>query len=121
MKANTASLINAIILIGLSLWGYLSSETPSFTALIPTIIGVILIAINKGVKNENKVIAHIAVVLTLLVLFGLIKPFMGALDRGNNMALLRISIMILSTLVAMIAFVRSFIEAKKNRLTRVLL
>ena len=72
MKAHTASLINALILIALSLWGYFSSETPSMTALIPTAIGVVLLALNNGVKKENKVIAHIAVLLTLLSLIGLV-------------------------------------------------
>ena len=116
MKAHTASLINAILLITLSLWGYVASDTPSFTALIPTFVGVILLALNRGVKNENKVIAHIAVVLTLLILGGLVKPLMGALDRADNMAVVRIVIMIVSTVIAMIFFIKSFIDARKNRL-----
>jgi fatty acid desaturase len=115
MKAHTASLLNAILLITLSLWGYFSSDSPSFTALIPTIIGAILLFLNKGVKNENKVIAHIAVLLTLLVLFGLIKPLMGALDRDDNLALIRVVVMMLSTVLAMVFFVKSFIDARKNR------
>lgn len=115
MKAHIASLLNAVLLIGLSLWGYLSSETPSKTALIPAIIGVALLAMNYGVKKENKVIAHIAVVLTLLILFGLIKPFMGAIGREDNGAISRILIMILSTIMAMVFFVKSFIDAKKRR------
>ncbi|MEM1217057.1 MAG: hypothetical protein AAGJ82_15290 [Bacteroidota bacterium] len=115
MKAHTASLINAILLIGLSLWGYFSSDTPSVTALIPTFIGVALLLMNKGVKNENKVIAHIAVLLTLLILVGLAKPLMGAMDRGDNAALIRIGIMMLSTVVAMVFFVKSFIDARKSR------
>lgn len=115
MKAHTASLLNAIILIIMAGWGYLSSDTPSVTALIPLIIGVILLLLNKGVKNENKVIAHIAVLLTVLILFGLVKPLMGAMDRGDNMALFRVGLMLLSTVVAIIYFVRSFIEARKNR------
>ncbi len=81
MKAHTASLINAVLLIVLPLWGYFSSETPSNTALIPVSIGVVLLAMNYGVKKENKIIAHIAVLLTLLILFGLIKPFMGSLEE----------------------------------------
>lgn len=117
MKAHIASLINAVALISLSLWGYLSSDTPSFTALIPTSIGVVLLAFNKGVKNQNKIIAHLAVVLTLVVLIGLVKPLLGALDREDNGALIRIAIMILSTIVAMISFVKSFIDARKNRET----
>jgi predicted ferric reductase len=116
MNAHKASLINAILLVTLSLWGYFSSETPSITALIPAFVGVILIAINKGVKKENKVIAHIAVVLTLVILVGLIKPLLGAIDRSDNLAILRVLIMIISTIMAMIYFIKSFIQARKNRL-----
>jgi predicted ferric reductase len=116
MNAHKASLINAILLVTLSLWGYFSSETPSITALIPAFVGVILIAINKGVKKENKVIAHIAVVLTLVILVGLIKPLLGAVDRSDNLAILRVLIMIISTIMAMIYFIKSFIQVRKNRL-----
>ena len=116
MNAHKASLINAILLVTLSLWGYFSSETPSITALIPAFVGVILIAINKGVKKENKVIAHIAVVLTLVILIGLIKPLLGAVDRSDNSAILRVLIMIISTIMAMVYFIKSFIQARKNRL-----
>ena len=115
MKAHTASLLNALLLVSLSCWGYLSSDTPSMTALIPTFIGAILLALNKGVKEENKVIAHVAVVLTLLILIGLIKPLMGAMGRGDSMAIARVSIMLVSTIVAMVFFIKSFIDARKNR------
>lgn len=115
MKAHTASLINAIILIAFSAWGYFSSDTPSITALIPAIIGVLLLICNPGVRKENKVIAHIAVVLTLLVLIGLIKPLTGAMGRGDSAAIFRVVTMILSTLLAMVYFVKSFIDARKNR------
>ncbi len=108
-------MINAIALISLSLWGYLASETPSVTALIPTFIGVALLAMNRGVKNENKIIAHVAVLLTLLVLAGLIKPLTGAIGREDMGAVIRVSIMIITTVMAMIFFVKSFIDARKNR------
>ena len=115
MKAHTASLINAVLLIVLPLWGYLSSETPSKTALIPAGIGIILLAMNPGVKKENKVIAHIAVLLTLLILIALIKPLMGAVGRGDGLAILRLAVMIVSTALAMVFFVKSFIDARKRR------
>ena len=115
MKAHTASLINALLLIVLPLWGYLSSETPSKTALIPAAIGIILLAMNPGVKKENKVIAHIAVLLTLLILIALIKPLMGAFGRGDGLAILRLAVMIISTALAMVFFVKSFIDARKKR------
>ncbi len=115
MKAHIASLINAITLIILSLWGYFSSDTPSFTALIPTVIGIALLMLNKGVKNEHKTIAHIAVLLTIVVLIGLIKPTLGAMDRGDTTALIRVGIMMLSTIVAIIFFVKSFVDARKKQ------
>ena len=115
MKAHTASLINAILLIALSLWGYFSSDSPSPTAFIPTVFGVILLALNAGVKKENKVIAHIAVVATLLILLGLVMPLKAAIGREDTLAMIRVGVMLLSTIVAMIFFVKSFIDAKKAR------
>ncbi|PCH65739.1 MAG: hypothetical protein COC01_09340 [Bacteroidetes bacterium] len=115
MKPSLASLLNGLILISLGLWGYFGSETRPLTALIPVIIGVILLLLNKGVRNENKVIAHIAVVLTFLILLGLIMPFLGAFARSNNAAIIRVGIMMFSTIVAMMFFIKSFINARKSR------
>jgi hypothetical protein len=115
MKAHKTSLVNAVLLIVLPLWGYFSSDSPSMTALIPAFIGVVLLFLNKGVKNENKIIAHIAVLLTLVVLIGLIKPLLGALDRDDLAATIRVFVMILSTIIAMVFFVKSFIDARKKR------
>ena len=113
MKAHIASLINAVLLITLSLWGFFSSD--SVTAIIPAIVGVILLALNKGVKNENKIIAHVAVLLTLLILGGLVNPFFGAMSKDNSAAMARILVMFLSSVLAMVFFVKSFIDARKNR------
>tara|TARA_B100000886_G_scaffold3675_1_gene2270 strand:+ start:2594 stop:2962 length:369 start_codon:yes stop_codon:yes gene_type:complete len=115
MKAHSASLINAAFLITLSLWGYWSSDSPSTTALIPTFIGVVLVLLNKGVKNENKMIAHIAVLLTLLMSIGLIKPLTAAFGREDNAAILRVLFMLISTIFAFIFFIKSFIAARKKR------
>lgn len=115
LKPFIANIINSVALILFGLWGYLSSDTPSITALIPVIFGVLLIAMSSGVKKENKVIAHIAVTLTLLILFGLIKPLTGALDKGNTIAIFRVTIMIITTLSALVSFIMSFIAARKAR------
>ena len=115
MKASTASLLNAIILISMGLWGYFESESKAITALIPVIIGTILLLVNKGVKNENKALAHVAVLLTFLILLGLVKPLLGAFERENTYAIIRVLLMIISSLWAMISFIKSFISARKNR------
>ena len=115
MKAHLVSLIHAVALIGLGGYGYLSSDTPSVTALIPVVFGVLLLAMNNGVKKENKVIAHIAVLLTLLIIIGLIKPLTGAMGRGDSAAVARVATMLILGVLAMVSFVRSFIAARKAR------
>lgn len=113
MKAAVASLSNAIILILIGLWGaYATGWAP--TSFIPVAFGVVLVLLNGGVQKENKVIAHIAVLLTLLVLVALFMPLMGALERGG-LAPIRIIIMQVSSLIAMIAFIKSFRDARKAR------
>ena len=111
MNAHIASLVNGIVLVVIGLWGYMESSSP--TSLIPVVIGVILLVLNKGVKNQNKVVAHIAVLVTLLS-FANIMPLLSALEDGRNEAAVRIIIMLSSSLYAMIYFVKSFIEARKK-------
>ena len=116
MKPYIASLINAMLLVGLGSWAYFTSDNPSITALIPVFVGVVLLAINRGVKREEKIQAHIAVLLTLIILFGLFMPLKGAFGREDSMAIFRIVVMILSSALSMVAFVRSFIAARKKRI-----
>jgi hypothetical protein len=115
MKAHTVSLINSLVLVTMGLWGYLDSDSRPITALIPVIVGIILLIINSGVKKENKIAAHIAVLLTLLIIIGLVRPFLGTLERANITGILRVSLMILTSLWAMITFIQSFISARKNK------
>ena len=70
MKASKANLINSISLIGFGLWGYFEVTSP--TALIPVGFGLILLLCYNGVKNQNKIIAHVAVLLTLVILLALV-------------------------------------------------
>lgn len=115
MQKHTSNLINAVVLVVLGLWGYLASDTPSVTALIPVAAGLILAALHKGVSKESKIQAHVAVVLTLIVLAGLFKPLFGSIDRGQVGSIIRVGVMMLTSLVSMICFIRSFIEARKKR------
>ena len=107
MNSHTASLSNAIILITIGGWGYFESGSP--TSLIPVVIGIILLLLNRGVKSQNKVIAHIAVLVTMLG-FALIMPLMRAIEDGRTDAILRILIMLSSSVFAMIFFFKGFVE-----------
>jgi len=115
MTAHAANLINGFSLIALGIWGYFGSPNPSPTAFIPVFVGGILLVMNKGIKNQNKLIGHIAPILTLLILIALVKPLLGVLDSGNNAAVMRIGIMMLTSAWSLVSFVRYFLEARKNR------
>ena len=68
----------------------------------------------SGSKKENKVIAHIAVLATLICLLGLFMPLNGAIGRGDNLGVLRVVAMITSGIIAMVFFVKSFIANRKK-------
>jgi hypothetical protein len=114
MKPYLMNFLNAIVLIALGSWGYLASDTPSVTTFIPVIAGIILVAITPGFKKGNRILAHIAVVITFVILIGLVKPLSGAIERADFPGIARVSAMILTSLIAMIFFVMSFIDARKE-------
>tara|TARA_B100001113_G_C20960752_1_gene557330 strand:- start:71 stop:418 length:348 start_codon:yes stop_codon:yes gene_type:complete len=114
MRPYKASLLNSLVLIVVGLYGFYSLTVPSGTALIAPIIGVLLLGMNDGIKNQNKTIAHIAVLLTLLS-FALIYPLYKELKSEEIQwdKALRIGFMLLTSLIAMISFVQSFINARR--------
>lgn len=112
MKTYQANLLNSIVLIVLGLWGYFEVVSP--TALIPVFFGIVLLLCNGGVKKENKVIAHIVVLLTLLLLVALVGMRLPkSLDSGG-LGLLRVIGMILTSSLAIVTFIKSFIAARKK-------
>jgi uncharacterized membrane protein (UPF0136 family) len=80
----------------IGLWGYFEVVSP--TALIPVIFGVILLLCTNGLKKQNKLIAHIAVLLTLIILIALIVMRLPkSLDSGG-VRLIRVVIMVLTSI-----------------------
>ena len=114
MKTYQINFFNGLVLILVGLWGFIDVDY-SPTALIPVFFGVILLLCSNGVKNENKVIAHIAVLFTLLILVALVGMRLPkSLDLGGT-GLFRVIIMIITSSVSMISFIQSFIAARKNK------
>jgi len=123
MTAQKMNLINALTLIVFGLWGYIDVSNyklaaivsfEHWTALITVLFGIILLLCNKGIQNSNKAIAHVAVVLTLLVLIALVgKRLPISIDQGG-VGLFRVLAMSLCSFIAFIAFIRSFIENRKK-------
>lgn len=115
INPHIASMIHAVSLVALGAFGYYSSDTPSATALIPVVFGVILLALNSGIKKQNKIVAHIAVTLTLLIILGLGKPLQGAIGRSDGAAISRIVVMLATGVLAMVSFIKSFKDARKAK------
>ena len=120
MKTHQANLLNSITLILMPLWAYLTFEgtvdkpEQSVTAFIPLFFGVVLLFCNGGVKKENKIIAHIAVLVTLIALLGLTMPLKAAVADGRTLSIIRVAAMLLTGSLAMISFIKSFIAARKK-------
>lgn len=116
MKPYIANLINAISLLVFGLWQYFATTTePSFAVFLPPAVGFILILINWNVKKEDKVWAHIAVILTLFVYIGLINPLTKLTGVNDGLTIMREVIMMVTNTFALIIFVLSFINVRRNR------
>jgi hypothetical protein len=117
MKAANANLLNAVVLIAAGLYGYFGIKgadgNSSITALIPAFFGILFLALHKGVASANKIIGHVVVVLTLLLLGMCVGRFIKVPDWGAKKYIFLACIV--SNLIAAIAFIKSFIDARKAR------
>jgi hypothetical protein len=111
--SHITSLINALSLIILGFIGYQAGG--SATALIPVGFGVVLLILVPGVKKEQMVPAHLAVLLTLIVAIALFKPLSAALGRDDGAAVIRTSIMLATSVMALICFIKSFVVVRRAR------
>ena len=120
MTVEKMNLINALTLVILGLWGFIDVNTPSletgisWTALIPVFFGAIFLLCQKGIKNDSKIIAHIAVVLTLLILIALVGKRLPISIENGGIGLFRVAAMSVISLLAFVSFIRSFIENRKK-------
>ena len=113
MNASKANLINSISLIVLGFWGYIDSS--SMTALIPVGMGFILGGCTNQIKKGNKVVAHIAVLGTLMILISLIGMRLPkSIDQGG-IGLYRVIGMIATSSIAFLYFIKSFIDNRKSK------
>lgn len=113
MNAYKATLLNGAVLVLMGAWGYFASG--SVTAVIPAVFGILFLLMAGGVKAENKIVAHVVALLALVVLFALFRPFLGTIDRGDGLASLRVGLMMLTTIIALVAYIKSFIDARRAR------
>ncbi len=115
MKPYQINILNAVILIALGLWGYLGSTSPSPTALIPVGFGIIFALVTPSLRKDNKTVAHVVVLLTIILAIALIVPLLGAINRDDAIAVVRTGVMLAGCVAALIIYIRSFIEARRSR------
>jgi len=97
------------------LWGYFGSDNPSVTALIPVMAGSVLLLLAAVMRNASRVAAHIAVILTFILVVALVKPLTAAISRSDPAAVIRVSVMIGTCILALATYIKSFIDARKQR------
>ena len=118
MTAFTINRINSIILIIFGLWGawpYLFLNGGSATSIIPVVFGLILIILGPGLKKNCKIRSHIVVLLTIMILVSLFMPLKGACERDDMGAVIRLILMMISSFTAIVVFIKSFIDARKQK------
>ena len=62
-----------------------------------------------------KMISHIAVLITFIALIGLMMPLKAAIADDRFLSLIRVLGMIMTGTIAMITFIKSFIQNRKNK------
>ena len=116
MNPKTANLINSISLILMGIWGFLDVSSP--TALIPAIFGIlILICFFLSNRNEklNKIFVHVAISLTILILFALIFTRLPKSIDDGGVGLIRVLIMIGTSIFSTVIFTKNFIDARRYK------
>ena len=114
------NLINALTLVIVGLWGFADVNFPfletgvSWTALIPVFFGFIFLFCHKGIKNGSKLIAHIAVGLTILISIALIGKRLPISIENGGIGLFRVALMSITSVLSLVAFIRNFIANRQK-------
>ena len=97
---------------------YITNSDIQLTALIPAVVGIILFPMSKPMDNDNHVIGHIAVTITLVFglvsLYMLISTFMAAGAVNLRKAYL-FGVMFLVSGIVTWLYVLRFIRVKKRK------
>lgn len=111
----------AIFLILIGLFGFIARYSEQgdmqVTSLIPAFFGIIFLFFTKGIKRENTIIAHLAVVLTLVLAGVVTYMFFKNLSPefiGSRKFFIFLFTALVSYLVLGI-YIAGFIDKKQNR------
>ncbi len=104
--------LNAVVLILIGVIAFIIKSSP--TALIPAFFGALIGICFLTYDKNNKLVAHICLVLMLLVFGSLFMPLKARFAADDLPGMLRVAAMQLVTLYAMVCFIISFVQARKS-------
>jgi hypothetical protein len=114
--------IAGFILIAIGLIGYFATGAASLTALIPAMVGALLLLLAMVARSEEmrKHAMHAAVAVALLAALGTLPRLLPALAAGElqRPAVIAQATMVLVLLVYVAMGVKSFIDARRARTGR---
>lgn len=118
----TLTLIIGGALVAVGVGGYAISGAASLTALIPAVVGVLLLICGglAGSPRSRRHALHAAAAISLLGLLGALRNAaqFGAVVAGTAarpLAVVSSTIMVALLLVHLVAAVRSFVRARRSR------
>ena len=121
-KPHIVNLIYSVFLMVAGITGFLLSYIYTgifhYTPLILPLFGLVLISLTGGIKRQDKILSHVAVMLTvILALFVLIMLIIN-INNGfmlNRKTVIFLLVLILSIIVVTIYVVR-FIRVRKGQI-----
>jgi vacuolar-type H+-ATPase subunit I/STV1 len=111
--------LNGLVLLVLGTWGAVEAvmfkaaggESFSPTVFIAPVFGVLFLIMSPFFGKGNKAIVHIVVALTPLLVLSMFKPLLAR----EGVAQIRVALMMLSGLIATVIYIKSFVDARRNR------
>lgn len=106
MKFPAANLILSLVYMSLSVWMFQSSVNPSIIHLLPLLAGIILLALNNGIKEgakeQTRFAGYLAGFLTLVMFYLLLTDNVFK-EEGFTLC---IGVFCISALVTFVLFIR---------------
>lgn len=100
MSTHTIHLVNALTLMALSFLTYVMSLNPSGYDLMPLFFGIVLLALNNGVKYGLKAQTRAAAMLSGICSLSLLPFFLSSLGGDDIWRTLKVGLMLITSLVA---------------------
>jgi hypothetical protein len=108
MKSQHAAYINSFVLIVIGFWGYAANNFATHTAIIPLSAGILFLGMALLLKKEKKI-------LLIFIIF----PLLRNARQSDIWGMIRISIEMLASAMALIVYLRNYIQINKHKATHV--